>query len=88
MSLAAVKAGVGCASPTRTRSPASLNRKSACAVRTLRLLHDVFQINLGSMRNILNFPGMPIAAIVTYTGMLQGVASVQLTIRYGDKDID
>ena len=51
-------------------------------------LHDVFQINLGGMRNILNVPGMPIAAIVTYAGMLQGVASVQLTIRYGDNERD
>ena len=51
-------------------------------------LHDVFQVNLGGMRNILNVPGMPIAAIVTYAGMFQGVASVQLTIRYGDQESD
>ena len=51
-------------------------------------LHDVFQINLGSMRNVLNVPGMPVAALVTYAGMLQGVASVQLTIRYGDRESD
>ena len=49
-------------------------------------LHDVFQINLGSMRNILMVPGMPIAALVTYAGMLQGMASVQLTIQYRDQD--
>lgn len=51
-------------------------------------LHDVFQINLSSMRNILNVPGMPVAALVTYAGMLQGVAAVQLTIRYEDKESD
>ena len=51
-------------------------------------LHDVFQINLGSMRNVLNVPAMPVAALVTYAGMLQGVASVQLTIRYGDRESD
>ena len=41
-------------------------------------LHDFFQINLGSLRNVLNVPGMPVAALITYTGMLQGSASVTL----------
>jgi hypothetical protein len=51
-------------------------------------LHDVFQINLGSMRNILNFPGMPVAAVVVSAGMLNGPASVQLTIRYEANEND
>ncbi len=33
-------------------------------------LHDVFQINLdGKLRDILNVPGMPIAAAVTYLSL-------------------
>jgi hypothetical protein len=35
-------------------------------------LHDTFQINLGAFRGALNYPGMPVAAAVTYAGLLNG----------------
>ena len=57
-------------------------------VNAIAGLHDVFQINLGSMRGILNFPGMPVAAFVVSAGMLNGPASLQLTIQYEDNDND
>ena len=37
-------------------------------------LHDVFQINLkGNLRDILNVPGMPIAAAITYLSLYPNV---------------
>lgn len=49
-------------------------------------LHDYFQINLGAMRNILNVPGMPLAAAITYAGLLDGTASVQFATHRRQQD--
>ena len=39
-------------------------------INSIAGLHDVFQINLnGNLRDILNVPGMPIAAAVTYLSL-------------------
>ena len=52
-------------------------------------LHDVFQINLGPSngfwRNVLNFPGMPVAEGITFAGMASGVPSAFLDDRIYNK---
>ena len=52
-------------------------------------LHDVFQVRLDQLggdrfgsvlRNSLNFPGMPVAAGLTYPALFDGVPSVALAM--------
>lgn len=46
-------------------------------------LHDVFQVGLQraggvSLRNLLNYPGMPVAAALTYPALLDGTPAVMM----------